>query len=69
MSDEQIDNLLMGLSVNSVRTDNKKSQVCANCRSPNLILDVSKIPKRRTNIWKKAACKTHIRVKNLQSPG
>jgi hypothetical protein len=31
--------------------------------------DVSKIPKRRTNIWKKAACKTHIRVKNLQSPG
>lgn len=42
MSDEQIDNLLMGLSLNSVKTDgNKKNQVCANCKSSNLILDIS----------------------------
>lgn len=42
MSDEQIDNLLMGLSLNAAKTDGKKkNQVCANCKSPNLILDVS----------------------------
>ena len=44
MSDEQIDNLLMGLSINTVSAkteQKKKGQICTNCKSFNLILDIS----------------------------
>ena len=41
MNDEELDNLLMGINIES-KIDNKNNRSCKNCRSENLVIDHTK---------------------------
>jgi len=42
MSDEQLDNLLLGLDLNKKIENNNEDKICKNCKSSNLIIDSAK---------------------------